>query len=76
VTESSASSRLTFAVSHMCKWCDELDDKISHYRGFLVYPFDSVTIERIDALILELEQRKGTLHCESAASGPTRRAMR
>jgi hypothetical protein len=46
----------------MCKQCDELDDKIARYRGFLVYPFDSVTIERI---ILELQKRKAALNYQS-----------
>jgi hypothetical protein len=65
VTESSASSRLILAVSYMCKQCDELDDKIARYRGFLIQPFDSVTIERIKGLILELQKRKAALNCQS-----------
>jgi hypothetical protein len=58
----------------MCKQCDECEKKISHYRGFLIQPFDSLTIERIKALILDLEKRKAALHYESAMSGPKRRA--
>jgi hypothetical protein len=46
----------------MCEQCNEIANKISHYREFLKQPFDSLTVERIAALIRELEQRKAVLH--------------
>jgi hypothetical protein len=46
----------------MCEQCNEIANKISHYREFLKQPFDSLTVERIAALIRELEQRKALLH--------------
>jgi hypothetical protein len=46
----------------MCEQCNEISNKILHYREILKQPFDSLTVERIAALIRELEQRKALLH--------------
>jgi hypothetical protein len=42
----------------MCDKCKQLDKKIQSYRKFLTHGFDRLTVERIDGLIAELEQRK------------------
>jgi hypothetical protein len=52
----------------MCEQCKELDAKIHRYRGFVAHGLDALTIERINGLIQELQQRKETLRC-SASSG-------
>jgi hypothetical protein len=51
----------------MCKECELLEKKISHFRGFLTEAFDPLTIDRIRALILDLEKRRAELHYESSA---------
>jgi hypothetical protein len=48
----------------MCDKCDELDKKIEHYRRIRLSIGDPVTIERIEALIADLQAQKATLHPE------------
>ena len=48
----------------MCDACDELDEKIEHYNKVRSAMTDQLTIERIKALIAELETQKAALHPE------------
>ena len=50
----------------MCEKCQELDQKITHYRRFTKEPFDALTLERIKDLVSALEQQRGAMH-EGAA---------
>ena len=46
----------------MCDTCGRLDEKIAHYRKVMSAMTDQLTIERIAALVLELEAQKVALH--------------
>ena len=46
----------------MCDKCAELDKKIDHYRRMLLSIGDQVTVERIEALIADLQAQKAALH--------------
>jgi len=46
----------------MCEACGELDERIAHYRKVMSAMTDRLTIERITALVTELEARKAALH--------------
>jgi hypothetical protein len=46
----------------MCGKCVELDGKIEHYRWLASMIDDQLTIDRLKALIAELESRKAALH--------------
>jgi cell division protein ZapA (FtsZ GTPase activity inhibitor) len=46
----------------MCDECQNLQKKISHYRGFLKQQFDALSTERIQKAIKELEQQKEAMH--------------
>ena len=46
----------------MCDTCDQLDERIAHYRRVMSAMTDQLTIERIAALVSELEARKAELH--------------
>ena len=46
----------------MCEKCTELDEKITHYRRFTTSAFDSVTTERIQHLIDDLQQTRDSMH--------------
>ena len=48
----------------MCDACDELDEKIEHCKKVRSAMTDQLTIERIKALIAELEAQKAALHPE------------
>jgi hypothetical protein len=48
----------------MCDACDELNEKIEHYKKVMSAMTDQLTIERITALVAELEAQKGRLHRE------------
>ena len=48
----------------MCDTCAELDKKIEHYRRMLLSIGDQITVERIEALIADLQAQKATLHPE------------
>jgi hypothetical protein len=48
----------------MCDACDRLDENIEHYKKVMSAMTDQLTIERITALITELEAQKATLHPE------------
>ena len=50
----------------MCGTCDELDEKIAHYKKIQAAMTDQLTIERIAALVAELEAQKVALHPEQA----------
>ena len=46
----------------MCDTCAQLDDKIVHYRKVMSAMTDQLTIERIAALVSELEAQIAALH--------------
>jgi hypothetical protein len=46
----------------MCDECKQLDEKIEHSKKILSAMTDQLTIERITALITELQARKAALH--------------
>jgi hypothetical protein len=46
----------------MCDACDQLDEKIEHYKKVMAAMTDQLTIEGITALIAELEARKAALY--------------
>jgi len=46
----------------MCDTSDQLDEKIAHYRKVMSAMTDQLTIERIAALVTELEAQKAALH--------------
>jgi hypothetical protein len=48
----------------MCEACDQLDEKIEHYRNVMAAMTDQLTIDGIAALIVELESQKAALHPE------------
>ena len=50
----------------MCNTCNELDEKIVHYKKIQSAMTDQVTIERIAALVAELEAQKVALHPKDA----------
>jgi hypothetical protein len=51
-------------VSLMCDTCFELDKRIAHYGQMLMSIGDQSTVERIEALIADLQAQKATLHPE------------
>jgi hypothetical protein len=55
---------LRFGWFPMCDKCAELDKKIEHYRRMLLSIGDQITIERIEALMADLQTQKATLHPE------------
>ena len=48
----------------MCGACDQLDEKIEHYKKVISAMTDQLTIARITALVAELEAQKAKLHPE------------
>jgi len=48
----------------MCNKCAELDKKIEHYETILVSIGDRVTVERLHAMIADLQAQKVALHPE------------
>ena len=48
----------------MCDKCEELDKKIEHYETILVSIGDRATVERLTAMIADLQAQKVTLHPE------------
>ena len=48
----------------MCDTCAQLDKKIEHYRRMRLSIGDQITVERIEALIVDLQAQKATLHPE------------
>jgi hypothetical protein len=48
----------------MCEKCDELDKKIEHYGRILLSIGDQLTVDRIRAMIRDLQAQKATLHTE------------
>ena len=63
---STSGSRGKDAVSgfSMCDKCAKLDKKIEHYETMLVSIGDRVTVERLVALVTELQAQKAALHPE------------
>ena len=48
----------------MCDKCGELDKKIEHYRRMLLSIGDQTTVERLEAMIADLQAQKAALHPE------------
>jgi hypothetical protein len=48
----------------MCDKCAKLDKKIEHYETILVSIGDRVTVERLQAMIADLQAQKAALHPE------------
>jgi hypothetical protein len=48
----------------MCDKCEELDKKIERYRKIILGICDQPTVERIEALIGEMQAQKAALHPE------------
>ena len=46
----------------MCDKCNEINEKIEHYRDIAARLSDPLTIERIAELIAELVAQKAALH--------------
>jgi len=55
----------------MCDRCERLDEKIGHYKKVISAMTDQLTIERITALVLEMQTQKASLHPERPG-GPAR----
>ena len=51
----------------MCERCARLDEKIEHYKKISSAMTDQLTIERIAALVLEMQTQKAALHPEGPA---------
>jgi hypothetical protein len=62
MTESAACSRLDLSGEPMCEKCEQLEVKMHRYRRFAVEGPDLATVERIKAMIEELNQRKEGMH--------------
>jgi hypothetical protein len=54
----------------MCDKCDELDKRIEHYSRMLLSIGDQITVERIKALMGDLQAQKATLHPEQNSRPP------
>ena len=52
-------------LADMCHECEQLDEKIEHSKKILSAMTDQLTIERITALIGELQAQRAALHPES-----------
>ena len=48
----------------MCDKCTKLDKKIEHYETMIVSIGDRVTVERLMAMIEDLQAQKAALHPE------------
>jgi len=48
----------------MCDKCEELDKKIEHYETMIVSIGDRGTVERLMAMVAELQAQKAALHPE------------
>jgi hypothetical protein len=48
----------------MCDKCAQLDKKIDHCGRMLVSIGDRVTVERLEALIADLQTQKAAIHSE------------
>ena len=46
----------------MCDACDQLDEKIEHYKRVMAAMTDQLTIDGITALIAELQAQKAAQH--------------
>ena len=46
----------------MCEACEQLDERIGHYKRVISAMTDQLTVDRITALVAELEARKAKLH--------------
>jgi hypothetical protein len=46
----------------MCDTCSQLNEKIAHYRKVMSAMTDQLTVERIAALVAELEAQVAALH--------------
>jgi hypothetical protein len=51
----------------MCDACAQLDEKIEHYKKVISAMTDQLTIERITALVLDMQAQKAALHPQPSA---------
>ena len=51
----------------MCEKCEELDEKIDHYRNLIARVADRQTNEGIGKLIEDMQAQKAALHPEREA---------
>jgi hypothetical protein len=51
----------------MCEKCEELDEKIEHYRNLMARVTDRQTSEGIGQLIEDMQAEKAALHPEREA---------
>ena len=51
----------------MCEKCEELDEKIEHYRSLMARVTDRQTNEGIGKLIEDMQAQKAVLHPEREA---------
>ena len=49
----------------MCDHCERLDERIEHYKKVISAMTDQLTIERITALVQEMQTQKAALHAEA-----------
>ena len=50
----------------MCEKCEDIDAKIARYRRLSRGVNDGATVQRLDALIADLESEKAVLHPKPA----------
>jgi hypothetical protein len=46
----------------MCDNCQQLESTIKRYRRLVAQCFDSITVDRVNELIRELQTRKDAMH--------------
>jgi hypothetical protein len=54
----------------MCDKCADLDKKIEHYRQMLLSIGDQITVERIEAMISDLQAQRAHTPSGAKAVGP------
>jgi hypothetical protein len=52
----------------MCPKCNELNDKIAHYRRMALYITDQLTLDGIERLIKRMTDEKTAIHHELKTS--------
>jgi hypothetical protein len=51
----------------MCDTCVQLDEKIEHYKKVMSAMTDQLTVERITALVQDMQAQKAALHPQRPA---------
>ena len=47
----------------MCEQCQQIDEKLQRARKFAMAGLDSLTVERINQLIADLQRAKDAIQC-------------